>query len=198
MTIPIEAKGAQIWYLDNADHAQSGKVMESLRGGQSGVIPVQSGATQYWLSDQASQSDVTFTQGAWVISLQTDGYWGGLSSEEAQLVLGEWNTSVSSFTRFATTTQSQNTWSNGQNILRVELQTGSITVHKGNYLALEVTNLDNLDHSVTTNGGSYIESSTSNPGYPVPERSAGVLFGSGLAGLIIYLIIKHRSAASPI
>jgi hypothetical protein len=194
LAVPARAGGAQIWYLDQSNHQQSGKLMEKTRGGQSGSISVQSASVQYWLSDQASSADVTYARGAWVISLKTDGYWGSTASEKAQLVLGQWNAGNASFTGFSTSTQSMQTWGNGQNILRVEMQTQSVTVHQGNYLALQVTNLDTQNHIVVTDGSSYIESSTADPGYPLPELSTDLLLGSGLSGLLGYIYLNRKRA----
>jgi hypothetical protein len=194
IAVPAAAGGAQNWYLDSLNHSVTGKLMEKVRGIQTGEIPVPAGETAYWLADQVAQADVTYPSGSWVIGLKTDGYWGGTTSDKAILVVGEWDTAKHKFIAFSTSNQPNILWDDGKNVYSLELQTGSETVHTGNYLALQITNQDMVEHTIVTDGSSFLESPSSDPGYPLPELATLGLLGLGLVGLVGYIgIVRLKS-----
>jgi hypothetical protein len=186
--VPALATGAQNWYL-NSTSRSGNLVMDKARGGQSGSITVPANSTRYWLADQAALDNVTFPQGVWVIGLKTD-VWTN-SSTSAVLTVGQWKTS---FIPFSTNNRGKLSYNAGRSMMTFELQTGPQTILKGNFLALEVTNNDTISHVITTDGRSFIESPSSDPGYPLPEVATIVLLGTGLAGLFGYIRLKNRKA----
>jgi hypothetical protein len=188
--VPALATGAQNWYL-NSTSRSGNLVMDKARGGQSGSITVPANSTRYWLADQAALDNVTFPQGVWVIGLKTD-VWTN-SSTSAVLTVGQWKTS---FTPFSTNNRGKLSYNAGRSMMTFELQTGPQTILKGNFLALEVTNNDTISHVITTDGRSFIESPSSDPGYPLPEVATIVLLGTGLAGLFGYIRLKSLPAGS--
>ena len=191
------ADGAQLWYLDS-EATTAGLEMEKASGpgddGQSGPVSIASGGSVIWISDQSAQTDVTFASGSWVVEIRTDTYWGpGQSATQAncEMSVGEWDPTTTTFNAFTTSTAVAYHSDSGQNILKV-LQASSETVHQNKYLALMIKNLDpNNNHDVITNGCSELTSPCEDPGYPVPEIAAGVLFGLGLIGLLGYVGIRR-------
>ncbi len=185
---------SQLWYLDITCHPAAGKVMEKAWGAQSGWVQVLAGDHPMWLAENAAQCDVTFPSGAWVVELRTDSDWGS-GGDNCDVTVGGWDT-ASGWYDISTTTESTVVWDSGQNILKVELQTGSATIYKDDYLALKIENNDSASHTVYTDGGSSVRSPDTDPGYPIPELPVAILLGLGLVGLAGYLGIREYRAST--
>jgi hypothetical protein len=180
--------GSQRWNLDSVGHSLSGKVMEKT-GTQSDNVSISAGGNQVWLSKNDAGANVTFSGGSWVIYLKTmtNDNW----EAHCTAVVGGWNTN-SGWYAFSTTTGTA-IWL-GDGILKVEIQNNSETIPKDDYLALKVMNSDSTPHYVITDGYSYLISPTTDPGYPLPEISAGILLALGLGGLGGYVVIRRKRA----
>jgi hypothetical protein len=192
--IASAATASQIWYLDGAYHTETGKVMEKTWGAQSGLVSFPAGVEQMWLAENAAQCDVTFPSGAWVIELSTESDWG-TGGDKCDVTVGGWDTATGWY-EISTTTTASVVWDGGQNILKVELQTGSATIYKDDYLALKIKNTDSVCHEVYTDGRSSVRSPDTDPGYPIPELTAAILIGLGLVGLVGYLGIREYKAST--
>jgi hypothetical protein len=161
--------GPQEWYLSSITSPVNGKIMMRTYGGVSGSLNLSAAGTQFWLSDQAAVIDCKFTEGIWIIQLKTDTYWGDTNSSKCRFSVGEWDVLSSAFVPFSTITAVNLVFENGKQILRAELQMGSQTVHKNNFLTLRIQNQDTVSHVVYTDGESSMKSPDSDPGYPTPE-----------------------------
>ena len=168
-TSVIASPGPQEWYLSNDNSTFAGKTMTRAYNSVTGSIDINAGAIQYWLTDIPAAVDVKFPDGAWIIQLKTDTYWGDSLSNKCIMTVGEWSTSGSIFSPFPTSAIDSLTYDNGTHILRIELQLSTETVHQNNYIALRIENIDSTLHTVYTDGESSIKSPNSDPGYPTPE-----------------------------
>jgi hypothetical protein len=187
LAVPAVATGAQNWYLDSNNHPVTGKIMTKTYGAASGSVSVGINQTVYWLADQVAGENVTFPRGYWVIGIYTDSAWGDASFSKGSFMVGEWNPGTSQFHAFNTSNVGKFSWDSGHNLYSTEQQVGSQIIHKGCYLTLQVVNTDVKSHTITTDGRSFIESPSSDPGYPLPELSAVVLLGAGLIGLFGFI-----------
>ncbi len=138
-------------------------------------------------------NDVTFSGGAWVLELATESDWG-FDASDCDIDVGEWN---GGFTAFTTSKVTSVEWSSSGTsyIVKVTVQAGSETVHTSKYLALQITNNDSSAHMIYTAEGdkaSCLRSPQTDPGYPVPEIAAGILFALGLGGLGGYIAIRRK------
>jgi hypothetical protein len=165
----------QTWYLDNMS---TGPVMEKTFGTQTGSVPI---TAVTWLSAQNAGSMVTFDTGYWTVNLNTTDLTGRYTVQ-----IGEFD--GASFN--ALSTQAAGT-ANG-NPITLTFYIAGATVPQYHYLALQVTNSDS--GSVITDGSSYLASPSSTPSYPVPEMTAIVLLGLGLAGLGVFVVIQRRNS----
>lgn len=70
----------------------------------------------------------------------------------------------------------------------------SFTVSSGDYLAMKVQNTSSIGIIKVETGQNhtYINSPSTDPGYPVPELTTIILLGSGLTALACYLIFRRR------
>jgi hypothetical protein len=166
---------SQTWKLDS-DGNGNPTVMEK-SGTQSGSVGVANGTPAVWLSDTAATAGgVTFNSGDWNVQLNTTG-WNGDGTVE----VGEWTGSA--FNSFGSAVFSP---VSGLNNIQVANAAG--TVGGGNYLALQVTG----SGTVITDGSSYLVSPDNDPGYPLPELTAGILLALGLGGLGGFMIIRRK------
>ena len=199
MVIPVAATPSipsvpesQIWYLDSDGGAVNPfKIMYRADKTQSSdSVTIPAGGEIFWLANEAAGDDVTFpTDGGWNITLITQENWGKAYTIE----VGAYDTNTATFTLFDTTIVTQLSYTGL--VLMVKVENEDATVPIGDYLALKIENTDNSNnHTVITNGGSFLVSPITDPGYPLPELAAGILFGLGLAGLGGYVVVRRKQA----
>jgi len=208
--------GAGVWQLDSEvitpavpvePQAQAGAnpiyQMEKNNGpgddGQTGSVNVPSGGSRIWIADQAALTNVTFAaDGAWKVELSTDSEWIDADASGCTVLIGQWD--GGSFIPFSSVFDMFSvTWDTevGKYIFELIGQSGDETVIKDNYLAIQITNTDDVDHTVYTAEGdeaSCLTSPENDPGYPLPEMAAGILAGLGLVGLAAFVFIKSRKS----
>jgi hypothetical protein len=171
--------GSQTWYLNHDMKMEK-------TGVQSGNVNIEGGSSITWISDQQAHLEVNFPDnGEWIIKLATTD-WSGMCSAQ----IGDFNpVIVDKFTAF-NTIPATGSYSNG--LITITITTGG-TISQNDYLALKIYNSDGgSSHIITTDGSSSLSSPTSDPGYPLPELSAGLLLLIGLSGLIGFLFVKRR------
>jgi hypothetical protein len=199
ITAVAGASGPQVWQLDS-ESVGSDYQMERTTGpgddGQSGSVSIASSGSAMWVADEKAVTDVSWVSGIWVAEIVTDSDWG-TDADDFTAEVGEWD--GSNFTAFTTSTVYKSYVSGIKNIIDLELQSGSETVHKDNWLALKITNSDGSAHTVYTGEieeASCLRSPQTDPGYPTPELPTVILFGVGLLGLVAYLGVKtHKVLA---
>ncbi|HSW58000.1 MAG TPA: hypothetical protein VLH15_06330, partial [Dehalococcoidales bacterium] len=170
--------GSQRWNLN------SNLIMEK-NGAQSGFVEfgIAEGLEHIWLSDQAAQTDVTFPAGDyWIIHLVTEDWEGACQAQ-----IGE-----SDGTTFNPFNAVPVFGIINGDIITFTINTGG-TIPQGNYLALKIFTADGS--RIITEGKSFLKSPATDPCYPLPELSTGILLGLGLAGLGAYLALRRRKSA---
>ncbi|HSW57510.1 MAG TPA: hypothetical protein VLH15_03840 [Dehalococcoidales bacterium] len=188
---------SDIWYLNQIPHntVETRLEMEKISNMQLGQVILSAGETKTWLADQAAMVNVTFPAGKWVLTVRTSQDW----SNDLSATIGVWDvTSLDEDKYTALIKATSKTFDKATNSIRVEFEAPSITIMKGNYLALQIYNSSSQNSNVITcfsKGGSTLAPPKGSPPYPVPELSAGMLLGLGLLGLAAVMIIKRRKAA---
>jgi hypothetical protein len=203
LTTTAGATAAQLWYLDGRPHNPIGanNVMQKTMGIQSGWAVVGSGGSMYWLAENAAKTDVAFPGGSWVVELSLDDQGNNALAAVANCVdsgylweatIGGWNTSTGWY-EIPTITTATISW-DSSNVLIIELQTDPATIFEDDYLALKVTNKDNVSHTINTDGRSSLRSPDTDPGYPLPELPTAILLGIGFVGLLGFARMKRTKA----
>jgi hypothetical protein len=199
LAVVASAAASQFWYLDSDFHTDipQHRVMEKTIDAQSGNVTVEAGECMIWLAENAALANVTFPgeaeESAWVTQICTDSDWGFRGSE-CNVTIGEWDIDADAFFPFDTEPEPMVVWNSGAMMLQVSVQVANATVHKGNYLALEICNDDSIKHLIHTEGCSWLASPCTDPGYPWPEIATGILFGMGLIGLLGYIGVRRVRA----
>jgi hypothetical protein len=186
LLVPIATAMAssQNWLLSSSGHSVAGLTMfRGVGSTPSGSLSIPSKGSAMWVADEAAYSDVTFSDGAWVLFLDTSNWASACRAEIGHIDNG------GSFTQFSTFTGTS-TYVSG--ILKVQVQLASMTVPEGEYIAVRVYNDTGMPRTITTTGRSYLTSPDSDPGYPLPELAAGILMGVGLVGIGGFVLIKRR------
>lgn len=194
--IASAAPGTQQWFLGSSSHAlvNGANVMVKDVSAVSGVTTVNSGSYKVWCADEVAQANVTFPSGTWVVQLRTDSDWGVMGSQ-CVVDIGSC-TSGGTFTSFGLQQAASLYWSG--DMLKWEAQVASVTVPKGDYLAIKISNTStSANHTVVAasdgcQGCSWMTSPCTDPGYPLPEVAAGVLMGVGIVGLLGYAYVGYR------
>ena len=190
MTAIASAAGSQRWNLDS-ETTTPGREMEKTTGpdtsGQIGSVVIDAGSNIIWIADQAAASDVTFPNGSWVITIETDEDWGDYCSAS----IGGWNTTTGWYD-ISTVTGTHFSWENGVLIVEIQTSPGTIYDNDYDYLALRIDNSDSTTHTVITDGDSSVTSPVTDPGYPLVELATGILFGIGLLGIAGYLLFRQN------
>jgi hypothetical protein len=197
LAVPASAvalPNSQTWYLDSVAHSSGfGWVMEKEGSGtQSGTVNIGAGESVLWISNGTPDNaeGVTFSgNNFWLIRLET-GNWAA----SCQAVLGTMDRE-GNFDGFDKLISYDCRYIGGA-ILEIQIQIKSedAVVPQDSYLALMITNGSGMLQTVTTGGAnsSYVSSPDSAPTFPVPEMSAGLLFGLSLAGVGTFIAIRRK------
>jgi alkaline phosphatase len=166
--------------------------------GQSGKVDIFAGQAVTWIADEVALADVTFPSGAWKVEIATEDDWG-TDGSNCLATFGIWDGGF--YTPFSTLNLVSVEWSEGvvAYIFKLDKQIGTATVPEGSYLAVQITNNDDVIHTVYTDEvqkASCVTSPQTDPGYPLPELAAGILAGLGLAGLAVFIVIKRKKISA--
>jgi alkaline phosphatase len=191
----------QTWQLDS-ETTPAGFQMERSEApgddGQTGNVAIPAGTTLTWIADEMAGAAVTFPSGTWKIEMATEEDWG-IEGSDCGVTFGAWD--GSGYTIFATAELVKTEWSDDgiAYIFELDKQTGSATVPAGSYLAVQITNNDDMEHKIYTAEGdkaSSLTSPNSDPGYPLPEIATVALLGLGLSGLVVFAIVKRKKISA--
>ncbi|HSW57027.1 MAG TPA: alkaline phosphatase [Dehalococcoidales bacterium] len=173
--VPKPAPTQRRWNMDST------LAMER-SGTQSGFVVMSQNDGNIWHTDQSAQIDVVFPAGDWVVELATQDWDGPITiqiGESDGTVFNPFHANPVSGVRVG-------------NTITFTISAGG-TVPKGQFLALKVVRGDGIGPSkVNTAGKSFLLTPDTDPGYPVPELSAGILLALGLAALGGYLLIRRK------
>jgi hypothetical protein len=196
-----EKPGSQTWYLDG----WGGVAVNSLQMTRSTTLhddplTLYYGTDMVWIADAAAETDTSFTDGAWILTLQTDGNWAETSKDNPNLTvqIGGYHPADNSFYYFDTSVGT-NAYVHAGKVIIVSLIEKSVeTVNSGDYLCVRVTNDDSAgEHMVYfAEGGSTLVSPVSDPGYACPELQSGILLGVGLVGLVTYIATRKKKTVA--
>jgi hypothetical protein len=177
---------SRAWYLNNDLIMYRGDIFKP-----ESSLPILDGEDDLWLSDEAADGNVVFPSDTWTSIIRINETLA--LGEQIGVTIGTWNGSV--FTPVPNGSETI-TGDGFSTIFVLNISANSFAVMSGEYLALEITNPSGGttgDINILTGGiNSFIISPDSDPGYPVPEFSAGILLGLGLTGLTAFFIIKKR------
>jgi hypothetical protein len=198
LAVPLGAlaAGSQIWYLGSGSSSAGYTMVKQNASTQSGSVTVPVGGTVVWIANQVSQG-VTFSSGTWFADIATDAVWGTFGTD-CVVKIGRWGSG--GFSEFSLTQAYQGQWSEAAatHILKVDVQMISEEVEDSDYLALQITNNSGSQRVIYTGEGSQascLKSPQTDPGYPLPELAAGVLFGIGLIGLGGFVLLRRKRLA---
>jgi DMSO/TMAO reductase YedYZ molybdopterin-dependent catalytic subunit len=177
-TISATFAAGGTWYLENDT------TMENTPGRQSGFVNLLDEETGIWLTNIPATNTISFSSGDWIASLYAPDWGAG----GCVIQVGVSHNGVfKAFTSSGTPTFSPYT---GYIIVTIPTLS-SETVKAGDFLAISITNNSGSAQDIATDGSSFLSLPESDPGYPVPEMTAGVLLSLGLA-LFMFIVIRGR------
>jgi len=185
--IHLQPLGAQTWYLDDDDVMYKG-----VTNNEEGSVEIGAGGSNVWVADQAATVDVGFPAAAWTGQVVfTSAPSAGPPAHTFTIEIGNAEAGGSNFQEggpVATLTGDGSTMA-----FTYTTDATSLTVPNTKYLALRITNNSGSGYTVATGEAwSYINSPSSDPGYPIPEPSTIILLGIGLTILAGYFVCHRR------
>jgi len=210
LAVPVLAgmMGSQSWNLDSTAGPGSTYIMEKVKGlpsdpQQTGTVTIPAGQKQVWTANEIALKKVTFAaNGGWELEVVTDNLWNTAAwtdvATTCEMEIGYWD---GSFHKFPSVNESLPRFSydaGGGLVLTIHVQTLPESVDSGKYLAVQIWNKETINHTIWTgedNKSSCLTSPGTDPGYPTPELSAGLLLGMGIAGLGIFTLTRRKKAA---
>ena len=181
---------SQAWYLTDIASGSNYVMQKGSSGGGGTSIIISGGASRNFLADEAATTNVGFQEGSWTGQITRTGV---DQARTATVEVGVW-----SGTTFAS--YGSGDASLGSKIMTISftISASAFDVPEGQRLALRFVNTSSpagklID--VSTAGDSYLTSPPSDPGYPIPDVGAMLMFAAGL-GVVAWVILRLRKTAN--
>ena len=161
----------QAWWLNADNSMYEGNMQKG-----PGTVTIAASDSHIWISDQAAQCAVTFSNDVWTGQVV---FGPAPAAGSIKVEIGS-STNGSDFTAGG-----PDATIGGSTVLTYTTDTASFTVPNTKYLAMKITNNSGSSYDVTTGGAwSYTSNpDTGAPNYPTPELPTIILSARGLAGL---------------
>jgi len=209
----VNAETAQTWYLtgddkpsgaptanDSVAHDKDNLMNKSVGVGTwtGSNFGLNSGEPAWFYADTGAECGLGFGEKNWTAHIRTESIEGGeigsiLCVEICKLSSDGSITFLANGSETLTAAGSKKLW----NMTCVDQDTKQDFI-TGEWLALrvfwenETADTLTIHYKNVTGSDSYIESPSSDPGYPVPELSTIILFSTGLLALIGYVLLTKR------
>jgi len=181
---------SQTWYLTDIASGSNYVMQKGSSGGGSTSITVSgSGGNVIWHADEPSTYNVGFLSGNWTGQLTRT---GDNAARSATMEVGIWN-GIS----FTAAGSGDASFANKAWTTPISISAAAFDVPEGQWLALRFTNIHSPASktvSIETAGGSYLVSPSTDPGYPVPDVGAWLLYGTGL-GVVALIILRLKKVS---
>ena len=196
--VTLETTNTQTWYLtsepnatgtptanDGLTHKKDNLMHKGSRSGDGTSFSLPSDEVAWFYADTGAECDLGFGVQPWEAHIRTEGIeddelWHNLTVEICKLDNGTGDVTVlASHTQQLTAVGSKHLW----NITCNTTTTQDFST--GDWLAVRLSwdcDTDPLQiyYNATAGSDSYVESPSSDPGYPIPELPTVILFGFGL------------------
>jgi LPXTG-motif cell wall-anchored protein len=210
--VGMASASSQTWYWTNTVPSPSGVDYEVVKDGGRGNTHVNlgSGTSKIWVANEYVTAGPLDMHGTWTGQIRV--YVKGAASAhdvDLRVDIGKFNPTSSTFTSADHDTYSGshpkgymiywNSANTGQ--LHLDLSPGTLSISNGEYLAAKFSNEATAgDVNLTTwtgsppaqNSPTYIDSPSTDPGYPVPELSTMALTGIGMLALGGFVLYRRR------
>jgi len=209
----VSAETAQTWYLtgdnkpsgapeanDGVAHDKDNLMSKSVGIGtwNGSYFNLNSGKPVWFYADTGAECDLGFGEKNWTAHIRTESIEGGeigsiIYVEICKLSSDGSITFLANGSETLTAAGSKKLW----NMTCVDQDTKQDFI-TGEWLALrvfwenETADTLTIHYKNVTGSDSYIESPSTDPGYPVPELSTIILFSTGLLALIGYVLLTKR------
>jgi len=162
-----------------------------------GTVNVMQGTSATWVATNAATTNVGFTNDSWTGFLTRT---GNNNARTGTLEIGVWNgtftpkgSGTADFANKAMTTGN----------VAIAINSPPFDIAIGQYLALGYSNTEggggNKSVDVSTTSGSWVQSPSTDPGYPVPDVETWIFFAAGLAiiGVVFWRLRRKQSPFQP-
>ncbi len=210
--ISLSAPG-QVWYLtsegkpegapkanDNRTHVKDNLMNKGSRTGSGKYFDLNYTEVAWFYANTGAANNLSFGEHAWKAHIRTEKIDGdeighNLTVEICRLEHGTGNITVlaSNTTRLNETSDTKHLW----NLTCEDNESTTQSFNTGDWLAVRLswdcpTDELRIFYGAEAGNDSYIESPSSDPGYPVPEMSTLLLFATGLTALAMVWFWRRR------
>ena len=209
ITLPVPKQ--QTWYLtpenksddaptanDGLEHAKDNLMHKGSGSGTGEYFNLNYTGVAWFYADTGAECGLGFGDNPWKAHIRTEAIEGdevghNLTVEICRLEKGTGNVTVlASHTEQLTAVETEHLW----NITCEDNESTTQDFSTGDWLAVRLswdcpTDELQIYYKAEAGNDSYIESPSTDPGYPIPELSTLILFASGLLALVGYVLLER-------